>query len=104
MKYCFLLVSAFLLMACTDYKDYGGVEFEEKNPRDWENPLVNEINKEAPRAWFVPFANPEEVDRNNIWDRTNAISPFLINGRVRIFFFISEPLVQLCMCGSMRNW
>jgi beta-galactosidase len=67
MKYCFLLVSAFLLMACTDYKDYGGVEFEEKNPRDWENPLVNEINKEAPRAWFVPFANPEEVDRNNIW-------------------------------------
>lgn len=66
MKYCFLSISVFLLMACTDYKDYEGVEFEEKNPRDWENPLVNEINKEAPRAWFVPFANPQEVNSDDI--------------------------------------
>lgn len=67
MKYCLFIFSVFFLMACTDYKDYEGVPFEEKNPRDWENPMVNEINREAPRAWFVPFANPEEVNIENIW-------------------------------------
>jgi len=29
-------------------------------PPEWENPLVNALNREAPRAWFIPF---DEVDK-----------------------------------------
>jgi beta-galactosidase len=62
------ILSVLLFQACTQYKDYKGVPYEEKKPHDWENPLVNEINKEAPRAWFVPFAKKEEIDPDNIWN------------------------------------
>ena len=62
-----LLATSILQWACQSYNDYAGVPFEEKQPADWENPAVNEINREAPRAWFVPFATPEEVDADNIW-------------------------------------
>lgn len=62
-----LLATGILQWACQSYNDYAGVPFEEKQPADWENPAVNEINREAPRAWFVPFATPEEVDADNIW-------------------------------------
>jgi len=56
-----------LLTSCTEYKDYSDVPFDEKEPRDWENPGVNQINRENPRSWFVPFANTGEVDADNIW-------------------------------------
>lgn len=62
-----LLATGILQWGCQSYNDYAGVPFEEKQPADWENPAVNEINREAPRAWFVPFATPEEVDADNIW-------------------------------------
>jgi beta-galactosidase len=67
MKYFYLLLPLILLVSCTDYRDYSDVPFEEKTPRDWENPLVNEVNKESPRAWFVPFSGPDEADPDNIW-------------------------------------
>ena len=67
MKCTFLLIFFVSLVACNNYKDYKNVPFEEKSPRDWENPQVNQLNKEAPRAWFIPFANSEEADRDNIW-------------------------------------
>ncbi|WP_010662786.1 glycoside hydrolase family 2 TIM barrel-domain containing protein [Marinilabilia salmonicolor] len=67
MKYFYLLLPLVLLGSCTDYRDYSDVPFEEKIPRDWENPLVNQINKESPRSWFVPFADPGEADPDNIW-------------------------------------
>jgi beta-galactosidase len=69
MKYScfFLLLAMVLLTSCTEYKDYSDVPFDEKEPRDWENPGVNQINRENPRSWFVPFANTGEVDADNIW-------------------------------------
>ncbi len=51
----------FLLIAfgsCKQYTDYSDRDFEEKTPRDWENPLVNEINREKPNSWFIPFNEP----------------------------------------------
>jgi beta-galactosidase len=70
MKYFLFLfvLSLLLFQACTGYKDYKGVPYEDKKPHDWENPLVNAINKEAPRAWFVPFAGKKEIDPDNIWN------------------------------------
>ena len=58
----FLLLSGFLMLsACNSYQSYEGVPFEEKEPRDWENPLVNEINREVPTAWFIPFASAAQA-------------------------------------------
>ncbi len=66
-----LLMGAMLLgsiTSCTKYKSYKDIAWEEKAPADWENQEVFEINKEAPRAWFIPFASQQEVDRDNIWN------------------------------------
>ena len=66
-KIIILFVCAAKVMACTNYNDYKDVLYEEKSPTDWENPAVCEINREAPRAYFIPFASEGEVDRDNIW-------------------------------------
>ena len=66
-KYLFSLVAGLVLLSCTNYKDYSDVPYDEPSPADWENPAVNQINKEAPRAWFVPFASSSEVDADNKW-------------------------------------
>jgi beta-galactosidase len=77
MKYLLLMafVAAFATGSCkSKYKD---VKFEEKNPKDWENPAVNEINREAPRAYFIPYKTVEQARQNDIWK-----SPFIqsLNG------------------------
>lgn len=54
-------------MSCNNYKNYKDVPWKEKVPADWENPKVFELNKEKARAYFIPFASEQEVDRNNIW-------------------------------------
>ncbi|TLX76008.1 DUF4981 domain-containing protein [Labilibacter sediminis] len=62
-----IILLATFLGSCKNYNSYKGVVFEEKSPADWENPAVYEINREAPRAYYIPFASHEEVDRDNIW-------------------------------------
>ncbi len=56
-----------MFTACKSYTDYKDVPFDEKMPADWENPAVTQINKEEPRAWFIPFAEKGEVDPDNRW-------------------------------------
>lgn len=56
------------IFGCTSYKSYKDVPWDEKAPADWENPAVSEINRMAPRAYFIPFANEQEVNRDNIWN------------------------------------
>ncbi len=70
MKYLlFLLVlTGLFVQSCNEFKDYKDVPYEEKSTPDWENPLVNQINKEEPRAWYVPFADLNEVDPDDIWE------------------------------------
>ena len=66
MKHLIIILSAGLLFAgCHDLQDYEDVPYEEKSTPDWENPSVNQINKETPRSWFVPFASREEVNNEN---------------------------------------
>jgi len=56
----------FINMSC--HKKENSVKSQEnKAINDWENPEVFEINREKPRAHFIPFANTEEVDRDNKW-------------------------------------
>jgi len=46
---------------------WSGLSGEEKDPVEWENPLVNAINREAPRAWFVPFED-EALLGGSLWE------------------------------------
>ncbi|TLX70746.1 DUF4981 domain-containing protein [Labilibacter sediminis] len=63
----FLTATVLLMMSCTSYNDYKDADWEEKSPADWENPAVSQINRKAPRAYYIPFATEEEVDRDNKW-------------------------------------
>jgi beta-galactosidase len=98
MKYSllfFVLVTTFLSSSCKS--KYKGVPFAEKNPHDWENPAVSEINRETPRAYYIPFATAEQARQNDIWK-----SPFIqsLNGTwqfhlsknpsIRPFYFFKD--------------
>lgn len=61
------ILAALTGFSCVSYNDYKDVSWLEKTPVDWENPEVFEINREHTRAYFIPFANESEVDRDNIW-------------------------------------
>jgi beta-galactosidase len=44
-----------------------GAVFSEGDPPDWENQAVFNINREAPRAWFVPFQDVNKLGESNTW-------------------------------------
>ena len=46
--------------SCKKYSKYEGVPFTEKEPRDWENPEVFNINREDPHATLISF-NDEQT-------------------------------------------
>jgi beta-galactosidase len=52
--------------SCTNkLHKYEGVAFKEKTPHDWENPAVNNINKEKPRASFIAYETREAALAGN---------------------------------------
>jgi beta-galactosidase len=58
-KYSFyILLLALSFTACKKLSKYEGVPFSEKEPRDWENPEVFNINREDPHASLISF--PDE--------------------------------------------
>jgi len=54
----YILFIAVSLSACKKLSKYEGVPFTEKEPRDWENPEVFNINREYPHASLISF--PDE--------------------------------------------
>ena len=54
----YILMIALSFTACKKYSKYEGVLFTEKEPRDWENPEVFNINREDPHASLISF--PDE--------------------------------------------
>jgi beta-galactosidase len=40
----------------------------EGDPPDWENQAVFNINREAPRAWFVPFEDVNKLGESSPWE------------------------------------
>jgi Beta-galactosidase/beta-glucuronidase len=55
----YVLMIVVLLSACKKLSKYEGVPFTEKEPRDWENPEVFNINREEPHASLISF--PDEA-------------------------------------------
>ena len=56
----YILLLILLFPACKKMSRYEGVPFTEKEPRDWEDPKVFQINREAPHATMISF--PPEFD------------------------------------------
>jgi beta-galactosidase len=54
----YFLMIALSFSACKKLSKYEGVPFTEKEPRDWENPGVFNINREDPHATMISF--PDE--------------------------------------------
>ena len=67
MKSLLLIVFATIIATSSCKSKYENVPFEEKTPHDWENPAISEINREEPRAYFIPYATAEQAMQTDIW-------------------------------------
>ncbi len=97
MKYFLFIVLAVLISTASGKSKYKNIPYDEKTPHDWENPAVSELNREAQRAYFIPFATVDQAIQNDIWK-----SPFIqsLNGTwqfhlshtpyVRPFYFFKD--------------
>ncbi len=65
----YILFIILTVPACKKLSKYEGVKFTEKEPRDWENPELFQINREAPHATMISFPDEqsalEAVDQNS---------------------------------------
>jgi beta-galactosidase len=57
----YILMIAVSFSACTKLSKYEGVAFTEKEPRDWENPEVFNINREDPHASLISFTDEQSA-------------------------------------------
>eukprot|EP01029_Cantina_marsupialis_P000072 TRINITY_DN100899_c0_g1_i1.p1 TRINITY_DN100899_c0_g1~~TRINITY_DN100899_c0_g1_i1.p1 ORF type:complete len:1069 (+),score=118.84 TRINITY_DN100899_c0_g1_i1:563-3769(+) len=62
--------------SCKSYKDYSDIPFTDENV-PWEDPKVFEINKEAPRAHFIPYHSLEQARKE---DKFQSASTQSLNG------------------------
>ena len=61
-SYYYSITLLFVLLigfSCTS--KYENVPFEDPNPKPWEDPEIVQINKEAPRAHYIPYATAEQA-------------------------------------------
>ncbi|WP_423128594.1 glycoside hydrolase family 2 TIM barrel-domain containing protein [Gaoshiqia sp. Z1-71] len=63
--YLFFALLITFFSACTS--KYANVPFDEMDPKPWEDPAIYQINKEAPRASFVPYATAEQALADDTW-------------------------------------
>lgn len=55
-------------VSCNQYSDYSNTSWEEQENPPWEDPQVNEINRRAPHAHYIPFANVEQARSEDKWN------------------------------------
>jgi beta-galactosidase len=57
----YILMIAVSFSSCKKLSKYEGVPFNEKEPRDWENPEVFNINREDPHASLISFNDEQSA-------------------------------------------
>ena len=57
----FFIMALLVISGCRRYSKYEGVEFTEKEPRDWENPGMIGQNKEAPHVSLISYGDRESA-------------------------------------------
>lgn len=86
LSFYFLLI-VITLTSCRKYSKYEGVAFTEKEPLDWENPEVFNINRENPHATFISF-NDEQTALEAI--KKNSPNYISLDGKWK-FNFSNTP-------------
>ncbi len=74
-SYYYSITLLFVLLvgfSCTS--KYEDVPFEEPNPKPWEDPEIVQVNKEAPRAHYIPYATAEQAIADEKWASPNLFS------------------------------
>ena len=83
-----LFVAVILTLAsCKKYSKYEGVPFTEKEPRDWENPALNQLNREDPHATLISFTDEESALESVKADSPNRL---LLDGTWK-FYWVKSP-------------
>lgn len=113
MKIQYLAIFLLILGSCTNKQKYAYVPFEEKEINDWENPEVFGVNKEAPRAYFIPYLTNEDVindiaekstfytSLNGEWDFNLVTKP---EDRPRYFFKEDYDISDWDKIKVPANW
>lgn len=70
----FLTLLAGITISCTRYSDYKDIPFEEPDPKPWQTQYISQINREEPRAYFIPYTSVEQAREDNKWQ-----SPLLLS-------------------------
>jgi beta-galactosidase len=66
-SYSIIVFSLLLLNTDPLYSAPTGMFVQEDEPVEWEDPTINGINREAPRAWFVPFEDEAGLG-GSLWE------------------------------------
>jgi beta-galactosidase len=82
-----LLIFAGLIISCNNYKDYSNIPFEEPDPKPWQTQLISQINKETPRAHFIPYTSVEQAREDDLWKSPLVMS---LNG-IWKFHHVDNP-------------
>ncbi|MFZ5431420.1 MAG: glycoside hydrolase family 2 TIM barrel-domain containing protein [Bacteroidota bacterium] len=82
-----LLVTAGFLFSCNRYRDYSNVPWEEPDPKPWHTETISQVNKEVPRAHFIPYATAEQALEDDKWKSPNVMS---LNGMWK-FHHVDKP-------------
>lgn len=69
-----LLVLTGSLLSCTRYKDYSNLPFEEPDPKPWQTQMISQINREKPRAHFIPYTTVEQARADIKWESPLILS------------------------------
>jgi len=76
-----------IFTSCKKYSKYEGVPFTEKEPRDWENPALNQYNREDPHATMISF--PDEAGALEAI-KTNSPNRLSLDG-IWKFYWVKSP-------------
>ncbi len=82
-----LFIFAGLIISCNTYKDYTTVPYEEPDPKPWQTQLISQINKETPRAHFIPYTTVEQAREDDLWKSPLVMS---LNGMWK-FNHVNNP-------------
>lgn len=82
-----ILLFLALITSCSVKHKYNNLSWKEDSNPNWENPEVFQVNKEAPRSYFIPYVNEDDVLKDE-----HAASPFYqsLNGKWK-FNWVKKP-------------
>ncbi len=73
--------------SCSKYRDYSQVPWQEQKWVAWQDPTVSQVNREAPRASYIPYPSVQSAREGNMWKSPMLIS---LNGKWK-FNLASHP-------------